>query len=96
MLPIVILHLYSDSKRINTQLHNKDGGNEDLINSPIDVNALIVSTHFWPPFKVCTQMGNVYDIGENITLKVVKKTKYFAVKYLGMQKIINVNNNLTS
>merc|ERR1719378_959736 len=41
----------SDSKRINYHLHSEDGGCPELITQAIDVNALILSAHFWPPFK---------------------------------------------
>jgi len=47
----VMLKDISDSKRINYHLHSKDGGCPELITQAIDVNSLILSAHFWPPFK---------------------------------------------
>jgi len=47
----VMLKDIGDSKRINYQLHSQDGGCPELITQPIRVNAMILSAHFWPPFK---------------------------------------------
>jgi len=47
----VMLKDISDSKRINYHLHSQDGGCPDLRAQVIDVNSLILSAHFWPPFK---------------------------------------------
>ena len=47
----VMLKDITDSKRINSHLHSEDSGCPELITQSIGVNALILSSYFWPPFK---------------------------------------------
>lgn len=50
----VMLKDLSDSKRINTLLHNQEEGTPNLKFKDWPVNAIIVSAQFWPQFKTET------------------------------------------
>ena len=47
----VMLKDIGDSKRINTQLHNPDGGCEELQVAAFPVNSVILSAQFWPQLR---------------------------------------------
>ena len=47
----VMLKDIGDSKRINTQLHNPDGGSDELQVAAFPVNSVILSAQFWPQLR---------------------------------------------
>lgn len=68
----VMLKDLSDSKRINTLLHNEEEGTPTLEFKEWPVNAIIVSAQFWPQFKTET-----LELPEEISQGLEAYTKAF-------------------